>query len=465
MSGLFGVLNMGAGALRTNQRDLATTGHNIANAESPGYSRQTTLRRAREGAPGTGGAGVEVDVVERLRDRFVEREYLAGREAGAFADARASWLSQVELPFDESSTSGVGDALGELFNAFRGLSSTPRDASARVRVRSAAEGLALSLQRADASLQRTAEGIDAALADDAAQATVLAQRVASLNALIGRTSAAGGPPNDLLDQRDEAARALIEKTGGQLLDSGSSFTVLVGGRPLVEGERAGSLATANSASGARLVMRDPGGDAVDVTKQVTRGSLGAALESRDTTIADLRGRLDQLAFDVATRVNEVHRAGVGLDGVGSRELFTAPTQVAGAAKALSLSAAVRASTDAIAAGEPPAAGSPANPGDNRNALALAAVGDESRAALGGLRASSYWSRAATDAGRYSADAAGAQEAEAARLDQAMALREHVSGVSVDEEMTQVLRIQAAFQASAKIVSAADEMLQSLMKLG
>jgi flagellar hook-associated protein 1 FlgK len=460
MSGLFGVLRVGGNALGVNQRDLATTSQNIANAQTPGFSRQQVVRKSLDGG-GTGvGAGVGIDVIERLRDRFIEQAYLNGREGSAYAESRAAWLGQIESPFNESEVGGVGEAVGELFNSMRGLATTPRDAGARARVRNAAMQLSRAFERASSTLGRVASDIDGAIGDALGEANQLAARLASLNAAVVRAEgASGAPANDLRDQRDEVARKLIEQVGGQVLEGPSGLTVLVAGRSLVEGERAGSFELQNAAAGARVMVRDPSGVAMDATAAMTRGRVGASLEVRDRVLVDLRARLDGLAYEIANRVNEVHRAGFGLDGVGGRDLFAPPAQIQDAAAKLDLSAAVRASPDAIAASL-----DAASPSDNRNALALAAIGDEGRAALGGQRAQAFWSATAGQAGRALADARGLEQAELARATQAEGLRAQVSGVTTDEEMVKVLELQASFQAVAKVIAAADQMLDSLLKI-
>lgn len=463
MSSLFGILNSGAGAIRVNQRDLATVGNNIANAQTPGYTRQQLVRRAVDGpndGKGAVGNGVDIDVIERVRDRFAEREYLAGREASSFADSRASWLSQVEAPFDETTTSGVGDAIGSFFNSLRTLTATPNDTAARTAVRDAADAVGKAFARASDGLDAVSSGVNSALPDMVGEANSLAARIAALNSSIQRSEGAGGgPANDLRDQRDEAARQLIEKTGGQILESSQGVTVLVGGRALVDGDRAGTLDTQNAAAGTRVVFRDSSGQTTDVTSLITRGKIGAALEVRDTVVAGLRTKLDSLAYDLATRVNEVHRAGVGKDGVGGRDLFTPLSGAPGAAKSLTVSAAVLASTDAIAA-----SGSLADQTGNLGATALAALDDEGRPALAGQRMNGYYASLAGEAGRQAADANGMQQAEMHRLDQVSALREQVSGVTLDEEMAKVITLQASFAAAAKVVTTVDQMLQTILNM-
>jgi flagellar hook-associated protein 1 FlgK len=462
MAGLFGIFNLGGSALRASQRALATTSHNIANAQTPGFSRQRALQTPAEAAAHPKGAlpgGVDIQVVERLVDRFAERELLAGREGLAYADARAKWLDPLQGVFNETDVDGVGAAMGNLFNAFRALAATPRDGAARARVRDAALAVTAAFGRAARGLESVRTGIEESIVTALAEANALAARVASLNAAIVRAEAAGGPANDLRDQRDEAARQLAEQLGGQILEGPGGVTVLVAGRPIVERDRAWSFSAQTASGESRIVARDPAGNATDVTSLLTRGSLGAALDVRDRILPGFAARLDALAFDLVTRVNEVHRAGAGLDGVSGRDLFAPLAGPTGAAASLAVSSAVLATTDAVAA-----ATDPADPGDNRNALALAAVGDEARAALGGLRAPVYYATLAGDAGRAAADAEGLRGAEGERLAQAQALREQVSGVSVDEELVKTLELQGGFQAAAKLIQVVDQLLDALLKI-
>jgi flagellar hook-associated protein 1 FlgK len=462
MAGLFGILNIGNSAIQANQRALATTGQNIANAQTPGYTRQEVVQQEAPGAADPRGSlpgGVDIQVAQRIIDRFAEREYVAGREASAYADSRSTLLGQVQEVFNETDVQGVGGALNDLFNSFRGLDSTPKDPAARARVRDAANAVAQAFASASQGLKTVRDNIEQSLPTTVADVNSLASQVASLNASIVKAEAAGGPANDLRDQRDEAARQLVEKTGGQILDSGKGYTVLVAGRPLVDGDRAGQLAVQTAAGGSRILALDPSGNATDITQGLTRGTLGATLDVRARTLADLQTRLDTLAYETASRINAVHEAGFGLDGVGGRDLFAPLAGPAGAASQLAVSAAVQASTDAIASST-----DATDPGNNSNALALAAVADESRPGLGGQRISGFYAGLSGDAGRAASDADAQKTAQQAHETQAQSLRDQVSGVTTDEEMVQVVQLQGSFQAAAKVVTVVDQLLSSLLNI-
>jgi flagellar hook-associated protein 1 FlgK len=228
---------------------------------------------------------------------------------------------------------------------------------------------------------------------------------------------------------------------------------------LVAGSRAAALALApDPANGGHLQVQIRAVDGSGPTAlpgSAFSGSVGGTLAARDGALRDAARDVDELAYDLAGALNAVHRAGVGLDGVGGRDLFAPPAQLDGAAMALAVALAA---PDQIAAGLDPSA-----PGDARNAQALLAT--ESSALAGSGR-----DLQATLSGIISAFGAEAQRATAfaaedlAVHDHVLSLRESASGVSIDEELIQMQKAQRGFEAIAKVIQAADEMLQTLMQL-
>lgn len=200
-----------------------------------------------------------------------------------------------------------------------------------------------------------------------------------------------------------------------------------------------------------------GGLRLDVTSRAG-GEIGGRTEARDRVIPELSARLDQLAFEVATAVNATHRAGVGLDGIGARDLFSIPATSSAAAAQISLAPGLRA--EQLAA----AAGSSGLPGDNENALALAALQQRPIANGGTATVTSAAARLVGDVGaatkRAQADAV-ALEDERMSLE---AIEQSRSGVSPDEEMVRLVQYQRVYQASAKVVQVVDGLMEELLRI-
>ena len=235
--------------------------------------------------------------------------------------------------------------------------------------------------------------------------------------------------------------------------------VLDGGAVLVDGGRAAQLtATADPATGlSRLEVVD-GGARRDVTSAIGGGSLGATLQFRDQTVAQVSSQLDQVAFDVTTSLNSVHTANAGLDGVAGRPMFTPLTQVAGAASAIAVDPALAADSRLLALGTPGA-----GPGDNRGGLALFALGSQ-QVASGGTRT---LGDAALDivsgVALAGADARGAVTRDGIVAEHLAGLRDSLAGVDTQEELTNLARFEHASTAMAKVVTTIDGMLGSLIE--
>lgn len=235
-------------------------------------------------------------------------------------------------------------------------------------------------------------------------------------------------------------------------------TLLSSGTSLVQGGTASAIsATVNGQGNLEIDVVKSGGAKVDVTSRLTSGNLSGIVEARDTDIPALQKNLDQMAFDFAGAVNTVHSAGVGLDGVGGRNLFTAPAAVAGAAAALTI--------DPSVAGQPDHVAAAANPGElpagNTNALALAAISG-SPIGAGGVPADRFGALAG-QLGNFQDSAASDASLRKDTLAVATSMQQQVSGVSVEEEMTNLSRYQSAFQAAQNVLKVASDLLEGLIQ--
>jgi flagellar hook-associated protein 1 FlgK len=203
------------------------------------------------------------------------------------------------------------------------------------------------------------------------------------------------------------------------------------------------------------VGSDPG---VDVTANVDSGSLGGIREARDVDLAKASSDLDAYAYDVASAINQVHSAGVGSDGTGGRNLFVQPTQVAGAAYKMALDPSMVDQPGRLAA-----AGSAAElPGGNSGALALAKLADAP--SFGGATLAGRFAAMASDVGARSASAQSESDFRSQTLATAENFAANASGVSIDEEMTNLTQYQRAFQASSQVLKTVDSLFDSLMAM-
>jgi flagellar hook-associated protein 1 FlgK len=449
------LLSIARTALLTHQRAMDVTAHNVANAQTPGYSRQRLTLGAA--APllmpdGTMGRGVTAAGIERARDRFHDASYrqesgLLGRSA-----TLADMLGQVEAAMGEPSDGGVAAALDGFFTAFADLAGNPTGTTGRTQARAAAARLVERLRTLDGAIARTAASALEQLREQVAQVNAIGRRVAELNAAI---LASGGPDHlaaDLQDQRD----LLIDQLSGLV---GVRVTLHDDGTVAVS---AGDAVLVDRGSAQTLEVLDLGGGTygIGVAGVAARvdprgGSVGGLLETLNTRLGSIRARLDEIARALVTEVNALHRTGFTPGGASGTDLFDPAGVTAGS---IALTAAVLASPDAIAAG------ATAAPGDGTVAQRIAALASQGLAALGGrtLR-DAYVNLAASVGGevRAAAQDAGTYAALADRSD---ALRQSVSGVSLDEEMVVLIGQQQAYSAAARLIRIADDMMQDLLRM-
>lgn len=322
------LLSIGARALLANQVGLSTTGHNIANASTVGYSRQTAVAQQVPGQyTGSGyiGKGVEITTIQRAHSDFLTRQAALAQSVQAKDVARADKLSALADIF-QGGTSGLGAAVNDLLNAWSDVASNPTDVTARNVVLTRADEMAARFRNAQAQLNDLQAGADAQLGDAVKSINALATRLAQLNEQIVRAQGSGQPPNDLLDQRDQALRELGQfvQTSTVQADDGS-LNVFIGSQALVMGNSAAAVSLTGDSGGPLDLTLTRGAFPVSVDgASLGGGSVAGLLQFRNQDLAEARDGLGRMAMALATEINNQHRLGVDLDGAAGANLFTAP---------------------------------------------------------------------------------------------------------------------------------------------
>ena len=447
---------MAARALEAQRFALDVTGQNIANVNTPGYSKRVIdFAEVPPESNRSAGRGVDVVGVRAVRDQMIERrlrqELPAERREAAVADA----LSVVEVALGKPGES-LDAAMNRYFDAFSTLSQSPSSSVARQEVLLQGESVAAAFRdmsgRIALSQRETDGGVRALTAD----VTALAEQIAKINESIQKIADPGSKLH-LQDQQGELVRklsAIIDVDALQREDGGVDITI-GNGRALVIGENDYALTT--SAVGGMTHVFSAG---VDVTAEISGGTLGGVIFTRDVLLPGYVTDLDNLAYEFATQVNTLHAAGVGADGGTGRNFFAfvpAIVGAAGAAGAIGVNASVAADTDLIAAAGP---GGPV--GDNATARDIAAL-RHARLFGGSATLGEAWGQLVYRVGR---DAQVAKDEQQSRLDivtQVEQLRDQVSGISLDEEAMQLMRFQRAYEANARFFRAVDMTLDTLMQ--
>ena len=462
--GITSTLSLAAEALKAQQLAIQTTGHNLANAATPGFSRQrvdlTSAAPTFQGGVFV-GQGVQVTAIQRVIDNFAESELLNLQGNVGFAETQNQALSDVQGAFPTSG--GVDTALSDFFSALSDLSNNPSGLAERVSVIGKAKALAESLAQTRQTLTSVQKNLDANINSATQRVNGIVQQIASLNQQISSTEAGGDSANDFRDKRQSLLQEITSLTGATAReDSNGEVTVLAGGLLFVSGNRFASLqsSTVNANGLHDVTYQSPAGLSFNASSIFTQGKIGSLLNSRDTQVQGFIDKLDGFAKSLIDTVNTQHTVGFDLTGNAGGNFFTPIVATAGAAAAVQVDTALAADPRLIAA----AASPDTLPGDNRNALALVNLQSTTLPALGGLTLQDGFLSLVGDIGSQAQNAQSNSDFQQALLSQAQARRESVSGVNTDEEMTKLIEFQRAFEASSLLIRRADEMYLSLINM-
>jgi flagellar hook-associated protein 1 FlgK len=463
--GISPVLDIAARALRAQDVVLQTIGHNIANASTPGFSRQDAVlvsERAQQLGGLTVGSGVGVATVRQIVDGLLEGQLLRARSARAHEGRAETELARLEAVFDDLDGKGLSGALDEFFAAADDLALHPEGIPERTTLLAKAESVAVTFRDYRAQLATAQRDADDGIVSAVTRINALADEIAELNTRIATTEIGGHTANDLRDQRREALGRLADLVGVSQYENDQGVTVLgPGGIALVTGGRTTHLVADQTASPsvgldgralASIGFLAPGDTFVRLPAAITGGELGGLLAVRDGHLPDVATRLDTLANTVRTAVNAVQSdpAGSDLDGAAGTDLF-------GGTGAADLTVLL---TDPRKL----AASLTGAPEDNGNARALAAIAGQGQAGLGGATLGGFLAALVSSVGSV-AETAGTRAAAAESLTaQLRARREAVSGVSLNEELVGLLRAQRAFQAAATLINVTNTTLDALFSI-
>jgi flagellar hook-associated protein 1 FlgK len=469
------VLSIARSALNAQQTVMQTAGHNIANVETEGYSRQRTELAAnypQHWTYGSVGTGVIVQNVSRARDALLDTSYRGEASGAASSQLRHDLLESVQNVLGEPSETGLSSAMDAFWSSWSDLATSPTSPAARSVVQQAGQNVASILNSFDARLTDLRAQTLVRVDNAAERINTLADQIASLNSQIVSSEVDGTTASDLRDQRD---RAIDELAGlGDVRTTAAaagSVQVMLGANSIVDGSSARHIKTITTASGQVGLQLEKGTEPM----LSVGGSTQTLLDFVNRDLPDMQSRLDALASSLVTQVNAIQTAGVIYPAGGGAPVaagaFFDPTKVT--ARDISLSTAVAASATNIAASAAtPSGTNVAGPGNNEIALRLAglrtAANQVTYVTPGGATETGsfadFYRDTASRLGTQVTNAASDAQVHATLASQADARRQSISGVNLDEELTTLMRAQQAYAAAAKVISAADEMMQTLVQM-
>ena len=439
-------LNTPLSAMRAQRQILDVTARNIANATTPGYHRQRVelATPGTSGISGSGGnAGVDVSRVSRSADDLVIAR-AAREEAGrSAADASAATLARIESLFPEPSDHGLAAQLDDYWGSWSAVANDPGNQTARSSLLSKASTVVNSLRRGVEDLTAVSDAAKTRMAGIATEVNDLTARIVTFNQTIAAQS---DPSVDLLDQRDQLVAKLTNLTGAltQVTSTGE-VNVFIGGRQVVAGTFAAQLQAPNG------TLQFDDGQAV----LMTSGEGASVAATINDVVPRYLSALDDIANTLVTSVNTMHAAGYGQDGVAGRNFFD-PAGTTAATIAISTDVAGQPSR--LAAGAPKLPG-PTAPGalDGNQARLIAAL------ASSATGASTKYQTMISGMAIESRSAQQRADVQGTIADNAVKEADSVGSVSIDEEMTQMMEAQRAFQAASRVLNAVDDMLSFLIE--
>jgi flagellar hook-associated protein 1 len=463
MSNIYGLLSIGQSALLTQQKAIDITGNNIANVNTPGYSRQRL--NIKQNSPvrmdgQTMSTGVTADTgIQRFYDQFLGAQLNGENENLGRWEAQNQALERAELMFDDSEGNGLSSAMSAFWNSWQDLSNNPSGVAERTSLTSAGQYLATAFNQTYNNLRDLQGDIDTHVTTIVSNVNDMADRIAELNRKVSQVEVTGHNANDFRDERDQLVLDLSKLMDIQSFEDGDgNINISVGnGKPLVDGTSTWDLTTAESGGVQNVFWEASDGTPVDITGQITSGELKGWIFSRDDAIAGYLGQLDTLAAQIIEDVNDLHNSGLALDGTPGVDFFTGSGAVN-----MAVNSAIETNSDLIAAAYDDGSGE-ALPGGNSTAIAIANL--QTAATMPG--SSTYDAYYNALVGEVGADVQAAnfnQDHQQVMVDNLKEYRQEVSGVSLDEEMVNLIQFQQAYSAAAKLITTADEMVDTLLSM-
>jgi flagellar hook-associated protein 1 FlgK len=441
MSGLNTSLNIGIQALEATQAALNATSNNIANANTPGYTREIPqLSENAESLSGAevNGGGVNLDGLQSVRDELLNLQIAQQTSQQSSVDTQSASLQQIQTNF-ASTGNDIASELTAFSQSLTQLSANPSSSAMQQSVLASGQNLAQAFNSTANALSAAQSDADSQVTQTVAQINSLTQQIAQLNGQLSQLTQSGQDGGTVQDQRDELVQQLSTLTGISVSQSSGGETITTAnGSPLVMGGQNFTLQTTTASDGLQHVLDSAGND---ITSSIQGGQLGGAIQMRDQTIPGYLTQLNTLASQFATAFNAAQAKGYGSNGNVGGNFFSISSGTAGAAASLRL---------AITDPSLIAISSDGSAGSNGNVANLSAA--LTSALPSGQSVSAGYANLVFQVGSDTSNASSQSTAIGQSLLQLTNQQGSISGVNIDEETTNLIRFQTAYEAAARIVS-------------
>ncbi len=480
------LFSIGRSSMNASKKSMATTSHNIANANDDNFSRQRiTTETNTPIAEGdyVVGTGTNIREIKRVHNKLVEKKLNQSISQHQYNEERTNQLMNIEEVFNEINSDGMNKVLNRFFNSFRELSNQPDNEVVRTMVRDNARLVVEDFKRIDSSITGIKGNIDKKIAVSVDEINQAAENIAKLNKEIIRLENLGGETGDLRDQRDKSVRLIAEyMTINTYEDEKGQYVVNIAGTgSLVAGGAVNTLKAAMMKGNSGNIRDEEGqmeiffesNTNLKVSKNLRKGALKGLLDTRNNEIVELRSQIDNLAYGLAKATNAIHRRGyvngkVEFDQQGNPvssygkkvtgiDFFKLPLTVDRAAEYLEISDEIEEDLNNITT-----ALTPNSPGDNRVSIAISKLQHEKILGEGDETFEESYLKSVGTIGLKTSKSKIDTEQSSGILAQAKSIKQRISGVSIDEETANLVRYQQSYDASARVLRAADEMFDSVL---
>ena len=454
MSGISSLLNIAREALMTSQAELDTTSHNIANANTDGYTKQKVVTEAAtpiQTTYGFLGSGVQIQTIMRVRDAYVDEQAMSLNSDLSKATTQQQTMSNVESIFNETSGDGLSDQLNNLFAAFQSLAQNPEDTGIRQTVMQAGQQVATTFNIMNNKLQNIRYQVAQEVDSDVEKINGLASTIASINSEILSGPSGSKTSPDLQDQMDSAVSQLSQLVNVKVTTDPTGITnVTAGGTVVVAAGTAYTFKTTQTSGGITIGRSDS-----SLPATVTSGEIAGLLDSYNGNVSSFATQLDNIADTLIQTVNAFHSAGYTLSTNGT------PAQTGKSFFAGNSAGSIAMSPDIVSNLNNIAASSSGDPGDGQNATAIANVMNAPVMNNGQSIVNSYQGLIG-QVGIASQQSSDSVQTLQISQNQMKSFQSSISGVSLDEELTNMIQYQHSFEAAAKVVTTTDQMYQTII---
>jgi flagellar hook-associated protein 1 len=456
---------MAGQSLQTQQTAVEVTGQNLANVNTPGYTRQTADIETSPDIEVTGvgpeGTGAEVVSIQQAVDSVLNNQIQGQQSVNGYWNGQQSALQSVQEDLDEflstsntsatntststTTSSGLSTLLSNFFNDFQSVATSPTSIPARQTLVSDAQNLASAFNEINSELGQQNTALNTTLGDNVTSANQLISGIASLNQQISTAEFGGGNANDLIDEQQQDLQNLAQLTDITTSDgSNGQVNVSIDGQALVTGNQVMNTLQTYDPGNGNLLVQTSGGTPLTLTG----GSMQGTIDARDGTLATLQSSVNTLASTIVSQVNSIYTTGYSLTGSTGATLFNG-------------SDASSIAVNTTLANDPSsfqASGSATASGDNSIALQLAELANTAQSGLGGQTFSGSFNETVGNFGDTVQTANTQVTNQTAVMNMLTNQQQSISGVSIDEEMTNLLTFQQAYEASAELVTTVNQML-------